>query len=90
MQGNTKVLLGILGAVVAGAAIGMLLAPEKGTDLRQKIKDSATGLTDRITDLVGKGRRAAEDAIGNVGNEVHNTLDKAVQKGNRMKESITS
>lgn len=34
---NGKVLLGFLGGLAAGAAIALLSAPEKGSDLRAKI-----------------------------------------------------
>ena len=39
MTSNTKIILGMLAAAAAGAAIGILLAPEKGSELRRKIKD---------------------------------------------------
>jgi gas vesicle protein len=29
-----------LGGAIAGAAVGLLLAPEKGTDIREKITDT--------------------------------------------------
>ena len=40
MNSSTKVILGIIGAAAAGAVIGMLLAPEKGSDIRQRVKDA--------------------------------------------------
>jgi gas vesicle protein len=56
MTTKTKVILGIIGAAAAGAAIGMLLAPEKGSDLRQKIKESAQDWASHIADLVSSGQ----------------------------------
>ena len=41
MNTTTKVIIGLTVAAAAGAAIGMLLAPEKGSDLQKKIKDGA-------------------------------------------------
>ena len=41
MTSRNKVLLGILGAAAAGVVIGMLIAPEKGKDMRKKIKKTA-------------------------------------------------
>ena len=38
MTTNTKIILGIVGAAAAGAVIGLLLAPEKGSELRERIK----------------------------------------------------
>ena len=34
---NGKVLLGVLAGIAAGALIGVLLAPEKGSDMRKNI-----------------------------------------------------
>ena len=45
MTTTSKIALGILGAAAAGVVIGLLLAPEKGSEMRQKIKKKlrATG-----------------------------------------------
>ena len=41
MTTGTKVVLGILGAAAAGVVIGMLIAPEKGSEMRTRIKQTA-------------------------------------------------
>lgn len=38
MNTTTKVIIGLSVAAAAGAAIGMLIAPEKGTEVQQKLK----------------------------------------------------
>ena len=37
MSTQSKVILGILGAAAAGVVIGLLIAPEKGEDMRKKL-----------------------------------------------------
>ncbi len=59
---TTKVILGLAAAAVAGAAIGMLLAPEKGSDLQKKIKDGAKQWMDEINKLLSTGREIAKGA----------------------------
>lgn len=54
MTKNSKVFLGILGAVTAGVVIGMLIAPEKGKDMRKKIKKTADKWSDNLTHLFHK------------------------------------
>lgn len=56
MTTATKVILGIVGAAAAGAVIGMLLAPEKGSDLRKKVKDTANDWACQLADLFAEGK----------------------------------
>jgi gas vesicle protein len=48
MGDGTKVILALLAGVAAGAALGILFAPEKGTDTRDKLSESLNSLTDTI------------------------------------------
>jgi len=49
---NGKALLGILAGVAAGAAIGLLLAPEKGDRTRRNIVRKGEDLSDAINDKI--------------------------------------
>ena len=40
MSNKSNVVIGIAAAAAVGAAIGFLFAPEKGTDLRKKVKQN--------------------------------------------------
>jgi gas vesicle protein len=77
MTTKTKVILGLVGAAAAGVVVGLLLAPEKGTDLRKKVSETAGDwaghLTDlfanakgELTNLKGKAGRTASNAAGNM------------------------
>jgi gas vesicle protein len=47
---------------LAGAVVGLMLAPKSGKDLRQDITlNHAGALKQQGTDLVGKGKQLAED-----------------------------
>ncbi|HYH16911.1 MAG TPA: YtxH domain-containing protein [Flavisolibacter sp.] len=56
MTTRTKWILGIAGAAVAGAAIALLLAPEKGTDLRARITRTTGNWTDQLTDVFANAK----------------------------------
>ncbi len=64
MSSTTKIVLGMLAAAAAGAAIGVLLAPEKGSDLRKKIKDNVTDWLDELSALLARTPETDEVKAG--------------------------
>lgn len=48
MKDNGKVVAALLAGLAAGAALGILFAPEKGSDTRDKLSDSLKDLGDAI------------------------------------------
>jgi len=48
MNDNTKVVVALLAGLAAGAALGILFAPDKGTDTRDKLSESLKNLGDSI------------------------------------------
>jgi gas vesicle protein len=51
MSKNSKIALGIIGAMAAGVVIGLLVAPEKGKDLRKSLKKNASKWSDQLSHL---------------------------------------
>ncbi len=43
-----KILLALVAGALAGLAIGILIAPAKGSETREKITDLAEGLVDKL------------------------------------------
>lgn len=56
MNSTSKTILAVMGAAAVGAIIGMLVAPEKGSDLRRKITDATGDWTTQLNDLLAQGR----------------------------------
>lgn len=59
MNDNSKVLIGLLTGLAAGAALGLLFAPEKGSETRDRLNQSLKELGDSIKDM-------AADEINNL------------------------
>jgi gas vesicle protein len=72
MKITAQVILGFAAAAVVGAAIGMLLAPEKGKDLQLKIKDSAQDLLNQFSSLLNTGRDVAAEVKSKTQEELRN------------------
>ena len=70
MTTKTKVILGLVGAAAAGVIVGIILAPEKGTDMRRKLGQTAGDWADHLTDL-----------FANAKGELSNIAEKATRKG---------
>jgi len=56
---NGKVFWGIVTAAAAGAVIGMLFAPEEGTQTRKKIKKKTNSLASELIDALEKSKDKA-------------------------------
>ena len=82
MNTITKQTLGILGAAVLGTALGILFAPQKGKNTREKIKSRATGAKDKLknfSDEAKKKLNSVSEKFQNKKNEaiseIHTELD---------------
>jgi gas vesicle protein len=53
IMSSGKVLLGVLAGVAAGALIGILFAPDKGSETRKKIVEKGEDYVDGIKEKVG-------------------------------------
>jgi gas vesicle protein len=50
MSDGSKIILALVAGVAAGAALGILFAPDKGTDTRDRLSESLNNLADSIKD----------------------------------------
>jgi gas vesicle protein len=85
MTSTSKVILGIVGAAAAGVVIGLLLAPDKGTETRRKIGKTAGQWANELSNLFDHGKAAVED----MANKVKGVKATAEEKAARAKESFS-
>ena len=86
MKGTTKVALGIVGALAAGVAIGLLVAPEKGSKTRKRIRKTAEGWVDQFGNMISRGEELAND----IKESVMSFKQSAGEKMRKMREGVTS
>lgn len=73
MNDNSKVLIGLLAGLAAGVALGLLFAPEKGSETRDKLSQSLKDFGDSIKDK-------AADEINNLTNLKDKVVDSIKSK----------
>jgi len=56
-----KVLLGVLGGVAVGALLGILFAPDKGTETRRKIADKGKHYADDLKEKIAGIKKEVSD-----------------------------
>jgi gas vesicle protein len=78
-DGGGSFLMGLLAGTVLGAGLGMLFAPKTGTELRNQLSDQAGKLratandtyqqaSERVSQMVDRGKEAYDRARNNVSN----------------------
>jgi gas vesicle protein len=82
MNDSGKILAALLAGLAAGAAIGILFAPEKGTDTRDKLSESLKDLGDAIKE------RSSEqvEQIKDLSDKVTASLKSKLKTGERNVE----
>ena len=83
MSDNSKVVIGLLAGLAAGAALGLLFAPEKGSDTRDKLSQSLKDFGDSIKD------RAA-DEINNLSSLKDKVVDSIKSKLRDVEDEYSS
>ena len=85
MTTTTKVILGLVGAAAIGVTVGLLIAPEKGTDMRKKVGDTASDWAGRLSDLFS----SAKGEIDNLKSKGANMAKEAANKFNNVQENYS-
>ena len=80
MKSTSKIFLGVITAAAAGAVIGMLFAPDKGNEIRSKVKKTANEWADELLNAIRRGKSQYQDAKDELRNKAYEMKGKAQQK----------
>jgi len=82
MNDNSKVLIGLLAGLAAGAALGLLFAPEKGSETRDKLsqslKDLGDSIKDKAADEINNLAGLKDKVVSSVKNKLRQTEEEFV------------
>jgi gas vesicle protein len=80
-ENNGKLLFAVLAGGAVGFALGMLLAPQKGTDLRQNIVDSLDDIGEKVNSVVSEGRERLMEVAGMASGSDNVPVKTSLKKG---------
>lgn len=58
MRDNGKILTALLLGAATGAVLGLLFAPSKGSELREKLRSNTDDLIGKLSDKINEGKDA--------------------------------
>jgi gas vesicle protein len=94
MRSSGKVLLGVLAGVAAGATLGILFAPDKGSNTRKKIVDKsndyADDLTQRFNEFVDSMNQKVDSLTKDATHVAHNVNHQAEQLVDDVKSTMSN
>lgn len=92
-KSSASAFLGFIAGAVAGAAIGILFAPEKGTDTRKKIKSQAQKVGDDMKENLSHKIDELNNFVSGFVNETKDKISelekKTKQEAREVKEKAT-
>lgn len=85
-----NVLIGLAAGVAVGAALGILFAPDKGSETRKKIKDKGNDLKGQAVDKYGQIVDAASEKMESVKSKFNELTGRAEKAVNGVADQVNA
>lgn len=76
---TSKVVVGLIGGLAAGAVLGILFAPDKGSNTRKKIAKKSNGMKENLKDNFNDFLSNVEDKYNNLTSKDNNVVKEVVE-----------
>jgi len=85
-MGSKKLLTAVLLGAAAGAVLGILFAPDKGSETRKKISKKTGDLSDSLRDKFNEFGEAIADKFDSIRGEANEIMEKGKDKAQNLKD----
>ncbi|MFT3947104.1 MAG: YtxH domain-containing protein [Agriterribacter sp.] len=89
MKVDSKVLLGLLAGAAIGAIAGILFAPDKGSETRNKIKKGAGDVGDQLKNSFGEFVDTVKDKYRKAKHDAEDLTEAGASKFNQVKNAVS-
>lgn len=86
---NSDVVVGVLGGLAVGALLGILFAPDKGSNTRRKIAQKGTDLKDNLQGNFNDYVASIEDQYSSFASSAEDAIEEGKSKLERMNNEIS-
>jgi gas vesicle protein len=86
---NSEVVIGVLSGLAVGAVLGVLFAPDKGSNTRKKISEKGTDLKDTILGNINDFVSSIENQYSNFASNAEDAIEDGKSKIDEMSNKIS-
>jgi gas vesicle protein len=84
MNNTAKIITALAAGAVAGAVIGVLFAPDKGSETRKKVSEEGKRLAQSLKEKLNQLKEKSDEVVSNI----QRSMDDLEAKGETMRETM--